>query len=101
MNGNSTVTLHELQSVLLGALKEYLGPKAIRSKMEFSKKLIIGASFFYGLMCIVALISWFIVGDWPREIIEYFSWPFGAAIVSYMGKSAYENKAKIQKGEDT
>jgi len=68
-------------------------------RMEFSKKLILGASFFYGLMCVVALISWFVLGEWPREIIEHFSWPFAGLGVSYMAKTAYENKAKIQGGD--
>ena len=68
------------------------------NKMEFSKKLIIWASIFYGAMCIVALVSWFIIGDWPQEIIVHFSWPYGATATSYMFKSAYENKPKIQSG---
>lgn len=68
----------------------------IPPKMEFSKKLILWASFFYGLMCIVAILSWFLIGEWPREVIEHFSWPFGAIIATYMCKSAYENKPKIE-----
>jgi len=66
------------------------------TQIEFSKKLIIGASIFYALICTIALLSWFLIGDWPREIIEYFSWPFCATLVSYMFKSAYENKGKIK-----
>ena len=69
-----------------------------RAKMEFSKKLIIGASIFYGIMCVIALMSWFLFGEWPQEIIEHFSWPYAAVITGYMCKSAYENKPKIQRG---
>ena len=69
-----------------------------KPKMEFSKKLIIGALFFIGLLCVISLLSWFLFDKWPREIVEHFSWPFVAAIVSYMGKSAYENRPKIETG---
>ena len=107
---------HELKRAINEALDERLarrshphwhltapdahGPAPLKPKMEFSKKLIIGASFFYSFMCTVALLSWFLLGEWPREIVEHFSWPFGAAVVSYMCKTAYENKPKIQKGWD-
>jgi len=74
-------------------------PSARKPRMEFSKKLILGASFFYGLMCIVALMSWFLLGEWPREIIEHFSLPFAGLGISYMAKTAYENKPKIQGGD--
>jgi len=66
-------------------------------RMEFSKKLILGALIFIGLAYIASVLSWFLIGDWPREIAEFFVWPFIAGIVSYMGKAAYENRAKIQK----
>jgi len=69
-----------------------------KPKMEFSKKQITGACAFYFVICIIALASWFIIGDWPEEIILRLVWPFGATIIGYMGKSAYENKYKIQKG---
>lgn len=72
-----------------------------KPKMEFSKKLIIGAFIFYGLIGIVSLVAWFLTGDWPREIAEFFILPI-IGLVGYMIKSAIENRAKIQKGrEDT
>jgi len=67
--------------------------------MEFSKKLIVGASFFYGLLAAISLLSWFFTGDWPQEIIKYFAWPPAAIVLGYCGKSAYENKEKIKKGD--
>jgi len=72
-----------------------------KAKMEFSKKLITGALFFIGSLCVVSLLSWFLFDKWPKEIVEHFSWPFVAAIVSYMGKSAYENKPKIETGTNS
>ena len=66
--------------------------------VEFSKKLLIGVLSFVGVFCIVSTAAWFLTGDWPREIAEFFIWPI-IAVVSYMLKTAYENKAKIQGGD--
>ena len=107
MKGAGLVNDAEIKKVVAEVIKEILPTGGLNfyrhipieehkpKKIEFSKKLIIGASIFYGLMCIVALVSWFLIGDWPREIIVHFSWPYGATAVSYMCKSAYENKPKI------
>jgi len=91
----------EIKRLMQEALQEngyrpqYGKPK--KKKVEFSKKLILGASIFVGLFCIVSVASWFIIGDWPREIAEFFIWPF-IGIASYNAKTAFENRAKIQKG---
>jgi len=69
-----------------------------KASIEFSKRLLIGVLFFVGVFCIISTIAWFTTGDWPREIAEFFIWPI-IAVVSYMLKSAYENKAKIQGGD--
>ena len=77
--------------------------KSKAKKMEFSKKLILGALFFIGALCVLSLLSWFFTGDWPQEIVEYFAMPFVSGMIciaGYFCKSAYENKAKIEKGED-
>jgi len=66
--------------------------------MEFSKKLILWASVFYALMGIVCLALWVFIGDWPREIAIFFISPI-LGIASYMVKSGYENRAKIEKGQ--
>ena len=71
-----------------------------KPKLEFSKKLIIGASFFYSLICAIALLLWLTQGECPKDFLEFFSWPLVAIITSYMGKSAYENKPKIQNERD-
>jgi len=67
-------------------------------RTEFSKKLLVGVLVFVGLFCIVSTVAWFLMDDWPREIAEFFIWPI-IAVVSYMLKSAYENRAKIQGGD--
>jgi len=72
-------------------------PKQHPPRMEFSKKLLIGVLFFAGFFCIISTIAWLIKGDWPKEIVEFFIWPF-LGTIGYMLKSAYENKAKIQGG---
>jgi len=69
-----------------------------KPKMEFSKKLIIGALFFIGLFCIASTVAWFLLGEWPQEIAEFFIWPI-LGIIGYMIKSAVENYAKIKGGD--
>jgi len=66
---------------------------------EFSKKLMIFASVMYGATWVVAVISWFALGETPRELISYTTWLYGAALATYSGKSAYENKPKIARGK--
>jgi len=70
--------------------------KPIKKKMEFSKKLMVGAFIFIGIAFIASWVSWVLIGDWPRDIAQFFVWPFIMGIVGYFCKSAYENKAKIQ-----
>jgi len=67
--------------------------------MEFSKKIILGTLMLIGLVFIVSYITWLVIGDWPREIVELFVWPFVIGVASYMFKSGCENKAKIEKGK--
>ena len=64
-------------------------------RMEFSKKLIIGASIYFALFGIASYVIWILTGDWPREIAVFFIGPV-VALISYMVKSGYENKAKIE-----
>jgi len=68
------------------------------SKMEFSKKLIIG---FFSFCCATGLILifiWYLTGDWPAEIIQNVLVPLAATVIGYCCKSGYENRAKIEKG---
>jgi len=69
------------------------------TRTEFSKKLMIYASIMYGATWVVTVISWFALGEVPRELISYTTWLYGAAIATYSGKSAYENKPKIVRGK--
>jgi hypothetical protein len=85
----------KMMTEVLEAIKKQ--PKQHPPRMEFSKKLLIGVLFFSGLFCIISTVSWLTMGDWPKEIAEFFIWPF-LGTISYMLKSAYENKAKIEGG---
>ena len=65
--------------------------------MEFSKKLIIFASIMYVMTWAVIVTSIFLTEEPPWELLEALSWVYGAAVVCYCGKSAYENGVKISK----
>ena len=67
-------------------------------KMEFSKKLIIFASAMYAATWAVMVTSIFRDGEPPWGLMESLSWVYGAAVCCYCGKSAYENRAKIDGG---
>ena len=67
--------------------------------MEFSKKLMIFASFMYVVTWIVIVFSIFFAQEVPWELMEKLSWVYGAAVACYCGKSAYENKEKIKGGK--
>jgi hypothetical protein len=88
----------DVEKTVVEALYKYGVRPSQAPRMEFSKKLILGASIFVGLFCIVSVLIWIFTGDWPREIAEFFIWPF-IGIASYMIKSGYENKAKIENGK--
>ena len=90
----------EWKEVIVEALMDYETMAKPKKEMEFSKKLILGTLVFIGLICIFSILSWFFVDDWPREIVEFFVWPFIVGVTGYMGKSAYENKAKINGRKD-
>ena len=64
--------------------------------MEFSKKLLVFASFMYMATWIVIVVSIFSADEVPWELMEKLSWVYGAALACYCGKAAYENKEKIK-----
>jgi len=66
-------------------------------KLEFSKKLMIFALVIYAASWIVAAVSWFYLEEFPSELMQYGSIAYGVIIAAYCGKSAYENKSKIEK----
>ena len=87
------MTPQEIKTIVIQTVSECTVNKPPR--MEFSKKLILGASIFFVLFGIVSVALWILIGEWPQEIAEFFMWP-ALGIISYMLKSAHENKAKIQ-----
>ena len=68
---------------------------------EFSKKLMIFASVVYALTWVMAVISWFAIGEVPQELMLYTTGLYGSVFAVYGGKSAYENKPKIEKGRSS
>src|SRR5215469_2045956 len=66
-----------------------------RKKIEFSKCLMVFASTICAGTWLVSAISWFVWREFPFEAVQYTLGFFGA-VAAYMGKSAYENKPKIQ-----
>ena len=70
----------------------------IKQKMEFSKKLMIFVSVIFAATWGIAVYSWIAGGEFPWQLVEFVNWLYGACFVSYCGKSAYENKCKIERG---
>ena len=66
--------------------------------MEFSKIVMAFASALYALTWAVVAAAVFADGEPPWQMLESLSWVYGAAIASYCGKTAYENRAKIERG---
>ena len=92
----------DIKSIVVEVLKEANIPKPpiqqIKQEMEFSKKLMIFVSLIFAATWCVAVFSWIVSGELPGELLEFVNWLYGASFVSYCGKSAYENKYKIDKG---
>ena len=65
-------------------------------RMEFSKILLIFASVMYVATWAVIVISIFRADETPWQLMEMLSWVYGAAVVCYCGKAAYENGSKIK-----
>ena len=66
-------------------------------KMEFSKKLIIFATVIFAASWLIAVFSWFSMGEIPSYLLQYAHLLYGGCCVSYYCKSAYENKPKIER----
>jgi hypothetical protein len=68
--------------------------------METSKTLILFASVMYVLTWVVAVYSWFTAEALPDELMKYTTYLYGTALAIYGGKSAFENKAKIESSHE-
>jgi len=87
------MTNAEIKLIVIETVKEC--NKQQKPKMEFSKKLIIGASIYFALFGIVSVVLWILLGEWPWEIAAFFAGPV-ITLITYLVKSGYENKAKIE-----
>lgn len=76
--------------------KEFQQRKVRKKAMEFSKKIMIFASVTYAATWLIAVISWFRMQLLPDELMKYSTFLYGVALAVYGGKSAYENKPKIE-----
>ena len=66
-----------------------------REKLEFSKCIMIISTIIFTGTWIVAVVSWFLWRDFPSGLIIFISLGYCLESSAYMGKSAYEYKAKI------
>ena len=80
-------------------LKKLLEEAKGNPKMEFSKWLMLFAVILCGGTWVVAAVSWILWNEFPVELVQYTAWFFGA-LIAYMLKSGYENKSKIEKGQE-
>ena len=69
-----------------------------RGKLEFSKKLMVFATAMYTATWVLAVASWLTIGELPHELMLYTTGLYCSAFAVYGGKSAYENKPKIERG---
>ena len=72
-------------------------PGIQKKKMEFSKKLILSASFFYGLMCIFGIVIWITDGYFPQFIAD-MALPYSIILGTYCCTSTYEKRNRKEKG---
>ena len=96
------MTDFDTKTIITGVLEGINIPKPpirhIKQKMEFSKKLMLFMSLIFAATWGLAVYSWIVGGEFPWELVEFVNLLYGASFVSYCGKSAYENKYKIEQG---
>jgi len=68
-----------------------------RPRLEFSKKIMILATVIFAASWLIAVFSWFFMGEIPAYLLRYSHLLYGAGCASYYCKTAYENKPKIEK----
>jgi hypothetical protein len=92
------LTADEIERAFARALREHDRQDHAPRKMkkEFSKLLMIFAAGLCAATWVAAAISWFLWREFPAELTQYTIWFFGAAMPSYMLKTGYENKPKIE-----
>lgn len=72
--------------------------KKIKSLYEFSKKVVIAIVIVWFLTCLYGMaLTFFKPESNVQPILDYVGQPMTVAVIFYLGKSAFENKAKIQK----
>ena len=79
-------------------MEEEKAEEALCRDTEFSKKLMVFAAVPFAATWVVAVLSWFLIGEVPEALLSYTTWLYGAAWAVYGCKAAYENRCKIEKG---
>ena len=74
-------------------------PLHVKKKREFAETLVIVATFVCVATWIAAVAAAFLGYDFPEGLVGYAKWFWGAVCAVYLGKTAYEYKAKMQYGQ--
>jgi hypothetical protein len=69
-----------------------------KTKMQFSKKLMVFSCVLYACTWVVCVVAWFWQGVFPEEIKTMATVLFGASFACYEAKACIENKTKLECG---
>lgn len=72
-----------------------------KKPLEFKQKLLVFASVMYAATWLVAVVSWFIMGEVAAALCEYSTYLYGAALAVYGAVVGFENTAKIKAVNET
>jgi|GEM_PF-3006338 len=61
-------------------------------KKEYTNQVFCASSFSYVILLVIAVVTYYVFGEIPTEVVKWTSIVYGAVFVSYCGKCAYENK---------
>lgn len=67
-----------------------------KSKMQFSKKLMVFSCSLYACTWGVSVVSWFLESSFPSELKTMATLLFGATFACYEAKACIENKEKLK-----
>ena len=95
------MNVDDFKRAMTEVMSENNAPQKRKQKkgVEFSKWIMVLGFILCGGTWVVAAASWLLWREFPAELIEYTAWYFGA-VIAYMFKSGYENRAKILGRED-
>jgi len=87
------------QELLKDFRREALAPsRSTKKPMEFSKILMCIFTVMFVGVVLASIVSWFARGEVLYDLLNQVWLPYSMALAAYYGKSAYENKPKIERG---